>query len=430
VPGQRPPFPGAAPHVLAKKEDSAGPAGDEALAAYYQQLARIPLLSREEEIELAARIEAAEATLARALLEVPRAVRELLVVAGEIAAGEIVLGDVTRSGIARIAETDVAEADGDRAPDSDVFDAERAHREKILSYFAAVRALDSAPSDKRPALRAKAGAALTHARLARTVLDRVAATARGAPEIERLAREVDVARDELVQRNLRLVVTLARRFKSILPLLDRIQEGSIGLMRAAEKFDYRRGYKFSTYASWWIRQAITRASADQGHTIRAPVHVVDSAHKLLRRRVKLDQVLGREASIADLAEESGLSHEKVLLTLLAVKDAISLSTPLSSSDDDGPTIADRMVDQAFPSPLDVLVAKSAAEEVAALLGELSPKEENVLRLRYGFDGGGERTLAQIGETFEVTRERIRQIEQRAMEKLRFTGSARRRIGSS
>ncbi len=414
---------------MAKYEESAGPA-DEALVAYYQKLAKIPVLSREQEVELSARIERAEASLARALLRVPRAVTELVVIADEIAAGDIALGDVTRSGVGPTAESDVA-GDGDETIEAvGALDAEVVHRKRIQAHFDVVRALALAAPDKREALREKAGVALAEARLARTVLDRVAGKARGAPEIVRLSREVDAAREELVQRNLRLVVTLARRFKSTLPLLDRIQEGSIGLMRAAEKFDYRRGYKFSTYASWWIRQAISRGSADQGQTIRAPVHVVDSAHKLLRRRTKLDQVLGRDASIADLAEESGLSHEKVALTLLAVKDAISLSTPLSSNDDDGLTIADRMEDSAFPSPLEALLAKRAVGEAAALLRELSPKEEEVLRLRYGFDGGGERTLAEIGETFDVTRERVRQIEQRAMDKLRFPGSSRRRIGSS
>jgi RNA polymerase primary sigma factor len=413
---------------LAKYEES-GPA-DEALVAYYQKLAKIPLLNREQEVALAARIERVEATLACALLDVPRAVKQLVAIADEIEAGEIAIGDVTRSGIGPIAETDPAAGDSAGDAANDVVDAELAHRAKILSHFAVVRALNAASPERRASLRAEAGVALTEARLARAVLDRAAAPGRGVPAIERCVREVDAAREELVQRNLRLVVTLARRYKSMLPLLDRIQEGSIGLMRAAEKFDYRRGYKFSTYASWWIRQAIARASADQGQTIRAPVHVVDSAHKLLRRQVKLDQLLGRDASIADLAEESGLSHEKVQLTLLAVKDAISLSTPLSSNDDDGLTIADRMEDMAFPSPLDVLVAKGVAAEAAALLGELSPKEEEIIRLRYGFDGGGERTLAEIGETFDVTRERVRQIEQRAMDKLRFPGSPRRRTGSS
>ncbi|MDB4992946.1 MAG: RpoD4 [Myxococcaceae bacterium] len=427
MPGQRLLSP-ALSHVLAKYEESAGPV-DEALVAYYQKLAKIPLLSREQEVELAARIERAEASLARALLGVPRALKELVVVADEIAAGDIVLGDVTRWGIGPTAETDVAETE-EEVEAVDVLDAEAVHRKRIHAHFELVRALAVAAPDEREALRERAGAALGEARLARTVLERVAGKARGVREVERLSREVDAAREELVQRNLRLVVTLARRYKSMLPLLDRIQEGSIGLMRAAEKFDYRRGYKFSTYASWWIRQAIARASADQGQTIRAPVHVVDSAHKLLRRQGKLDHLLGRDASIADLAEESGLSHEKVALTLLAVKDAIRLSTALSSNDDEGLTIAVRMEDLAFPSPLEALVAKGIADEAAALLRELSPKEEEVLRLRYGFDGGGERTLAEIGETFDVTRERVRQIEQRAMDKLRFPGSARRRTGSS
>jgi RNA polymerase primary sigma factor len=407
---------------LAKFDDESG---DEALVAYYQKLAKIPLLSREEEGELASRIEGAEAALARALLGVPRAVTELVVIAEEIAAGDIALGDVTRSGIVPSPD-DPSDDAGGGAPG----DGERAQRKKLLRHFAVVRELALAPPDRRDELRAKARDELTKARLARTVLDRVVSKARGSVEIERIARAVDVVRDELVQRNLRLVVTLARRYKAGLPLLDRIQEGSIGLMRAAEKFDYRRGYKFSTYASWWIRQAIARASADQGQTIRAPVHVVDRAHKLLRRQGKLDQLLGRDANAADLAAESGLPLASVVLTLAAVKDAISLSTPLSSSDEDGPTLADRMQDDAFPSPLDVLIAKAIAQEAEELLGELSPKEEEVLRLRYGFDGAGERTLAEIGQAFEVTRERVRQIEQRAIGKLRFPRTARRRNGSS
>ena len=254
---------------------------------------------------------------------------------------------------------------------------------------------------------------------ARALLDDTAVTLtpREQHAVRRRVRKGEDAHRAFVQSNLRLVVSIAKRYQaSGLPLLDLIQEGNLGLIHAVDKFDWRRGFKFSTYATWWIRQAISRGIANTGRTIRLPVHAGDNVLRLQRARTVLELRLAREATHAELAEELGATVEQVRQTMMIVAEPISLSHPLS---DDGDTeLGDIVEDRGAPSPFEGAVAALLPAEVEKLLRALSDRERRVIALRFGLDRGEPRTLAEVGVLFGLTRERIRQIEARAMSKLR------------
>ncbi len=234
---------------------------------------------------------------------------------------------------------------------------------------------------------------------------------------ERIANGDTYAKNELIEANLRLVVSIAKRHVGKgMYFLDLIQEGNLGLIKAVEKFDYGRGFKFSTYATWWIRQAITRAIADQARTIRIPVHMVETIHKVSRTARQLLQELGREPNTDEIAEKLGITGEKVREIMKIAQDPVSLETPIGEEEDSH--LGDFVEDSDSPAPSESASYSLLREQLANILHTLTPREEEVIRLRFGLDDGRPRTLEEVGRKFQITRERIRQIEAKALRKLR------------
>jgi RNA polymerase primary sigma factor len=384
--------------------------------------ARRRVLTHEEEVDLSQRIEAGERDALHALLGTVHAAAPLRAIAGELRDGRVVPSQLVRN----------AEEDADTQAGI-----ERLARmlERAAAGASAKAVRDDATRERRKRRRHRMAMELSTQRFERSVFDRLsrALRARGADERTRRTfargrRDAERAVHEFVGANFGLVVTYARRFVGQgLDMHDLVQEGQLGLIRAVEKFDWRRGHRFSTYAAWWVRQAMARALADQSKTIRVPVHLLESRHKLERVRRAMAQQGVRDPTDEELARESGLPLDKVRAIRGLVREPLRLEAPLGDAGDGG-QLGDRVADLRSPAPDEQLAQGRMQIQTRALLDHLSPREQQLLKLRFGMDGGPGQTLEEVGKSFNLSRERVRQIEAAALKKLRAI-SEERELGS-
>jgi len=424
---------------------SASPAEDP-VRLYLKEIGKVSLLKAEEEVTIGRRIEVGQIALRRALGRVPYATAKLLALVDRVRREELPLDDVIllpeggepspseiRSSLAAFARirrlereierlqtalVDKRRSKTTRANYNKWIAQNRASIQSVLENLPLKPALaDQLVADIRQLVKSM-GANTTRSELRQ--LEQTAGLGRKAllaslSEIEEHDRVVRQAKKELMEANLRLVVSVAKRYLgSELSLLDLVQEGNIGLMKAVDRFQYRRGFKFSTYATWWIRQAITRAIADHSRTIRIPVHMVETLNRISRVNRSLVNEMGREPTPEELAQHTGVPARKVRLILESSRKPLSLETPIG----DDSELGDFLEDKGAESPNDNLITQDLTTQVERALSTLSAKEKEILRLRFGIGEAGEHTLEEVGRRFSVTRERIRQIETKALRKLR------------